>query len=327
MTKQTLHTGKSNGLDLDYLKMAIELVSTDDVLRAIQMRGPLMPLDVRKFLGKGDSITIGATLSQLTASGKVKVTNLKRGGSPFYYILGQEPKIENLYNNLKEKDQRTFHLLKEKKILRDKTQDPLVRVSLREIKDFSKMFNVTVNNEQETFWRYYLISEQEAIRILKEKYAPKKPAMSEESKLIKKKTEVLKQKELKPKREKQEREEQKSLDPKYEEPNIFETVDDDFLSTLKKFFDKNEIEVKEAKMIRKGSEYDFVIEMRTPIGTAEYFCKAKSKKKCNDGDLSTAYIQGQSRRIPTVFITTGEVTKKARENMKTSYKGMLLKKI
>jgi len=310
--------------------MAIELVSTDDVLRAIQMRGPLMPLDVRKFLGKGDSITIGATLSQLTASGKVKVTNLKRGGSPFYYVLGQEPKIENLYNNLKEKDQRTFHLLKEKKILRDKTQDPLIRVSLREIKDFSRMFNVTVNNEQETFWRYYLISEQEAIRILKEQYAPKKqavPEKKEESKPVEKKTEVSKPRESKPKREKQEREEQKSLDPKYEEPNIFETVDDDFLSTLKKFFDKNEIEVKEARIIRKGSEYDFVIEMKTPMGTAEYFCKAKSKKKCNDGDLSTAYLQGQSRRTPTVFITTGEVNKKARENMKTRYKGMLLKEI
>lgn len=325
--KLTLPIGKSDGLDLKYLKMAIELVSTDDVLRAIQIRGPLMPLDVRKVLGKGDSITIGATLSQLTASGKVKVTHLKRGGSPFYYLPGQESKLEGLYNNLNEKDQRTFHLLKEKKILRDKTQEPLIRVSLREIKDFSRIFTVTVNNEPETFWRYYLISEQEAIQILKEQYAPKKPAMKEERKIQETKKEIPKEEKPKPKKPKQEKEEQKSLDHEYEEPNIFETIEDDFLSTLKKFFDKNEIEVKEAKLVRKGSEYDFVIEMKTPMGTAEYFCKAKSKKKCNDGDLSIAYLQGQSRRIPTVFITTGEVNKKARENMKTNYKGMLLKEI
>jgi len=43
--------------------------------------------------------------------------------------------------------------------------------------------------------------------------------------------------------------------------------------------------------------------------------------------LSSAYLQGQIRRIPTVFITTGEVTKKAKEKIRTDYKGMIIKEI
>lgn len=328
--------------------MSIEIVSAEDALKAVQNRGPLLPMDVRKYLGRGDSITIGAALSTLFREKKVLTTNVKKGGSPFYYVPGQESRLEFVSNNLNEKDKQTYDFLKEKKVLRDKSQEPLTRVSLRQIKDYAKSFQVTVNNEQEIFWRYYLISEKEAFQILRDRYAPKKEEVvipnehknkskDQEKEVQKEKSEPKKEVHVKKEEKKEktktelknkteESEEQKTIQETDEE-NIFETVEDDFLDQIKKFFDDNNIKVKEAELIRKKSEYNFVIMMSTPMGRAEYFCKAKSKKKSNDGDLSTAYVQGQTRRIPTVYLTTGEVAKKAKEKISKEYKGMLIKEI
>lgn len=357
---QTLLTGKLDGQD--HKKMSMEIVTPDEVLGVVKMHGPLLPLDVRKYLKKGDSITIGATLSQLSASKRVKLTNVKRGGSPYYYVDGQESKLVGISDNLNEKDKRAFDLLQDKKVLREKVQDPLTRVCLQQIKDYSRSFTVNVNGVEEKFWRYYLINEQEAIQILRNQFSTKKEetAVEQSTKISQqpvrqhevelrpasKTTDVLQsdreQKKAEPKIEEKQIEKPKvselqkatsqATEQKHEEQSslsqeILPEIKDDFLDKLKKFFKNHDINVIDAKLIRKGSEYDFIIEMKTPVGQAEYYCKAKSKKKCADGDLSQAYLQGQTRRIPTVFITTGEVTKKAKEKLKTDYKGMMLKEI
>ena len=67
--------------------------------------------------------------------------------------------------------------------------------------------------------------------------------------------------------------------------------------------------------------------MPTAVGNVDYFCKAKNKKKCNDGDLSSAYLKGQAKKMPVLFITTGEVTKKAENMLENEFKGMILKQI
>lgn len=338
-------------------KTMMELVDSDELLGTVKMHGPLVPIDVRRILKKGDSITIGAGLSQLVHGKHVLVTNVKRGGSPFYYTPGTESRLDSIADNLNGKDKQTYDMLKSQKVMRDSAQDPLTRVSLREIKDFSRSFTITVNGEKETFWRYFLVDEPEAIRILRERYAPRKeeikvpPEMEkkieqqtqqmqkpieqekvEQPKHIQKEEKIQEQKQ-KPKqsaikKETNTHEKQKSLTEEYEEKeDIFQTVEDEFLDKIKKFFDNNDVTVKDAELIRKGSEYNFIIEMNTPMGNAEYFCKAKSKKKSGDGDLSQAYLQGQTRRVPTVYLTTGEVTKKAKEKTSTDYKGMLIKEL
>ena len=300
---------------------AIELVDSDKVLEVVKFHGPLQPLDVRKVIGRGDSIVIGAELSSLASRGHVKVTTVKRGGSPFYYVPGTESKLERVAEFLNEKDIRAYNFLKEKKILRDKSQEPLTRVSLRSIKDYSKQLVVKVNGENEIFWRYFLISENDAIAAIKNAFKPKT-----ETKPSPTPVQAPKPTEKKPVIQ----ESQKSIvdvEHSQQTNELFEQSEDKFLKSIQKFFDEKGIRVKEAKLIRKGSDYEFIIEMQTSVGPAEYYCKAKGKKKCSDGDLSTAYLQGQTRRIPVVFITTGEVAKKAKEKTKTDYKGMLIKEI
>jgi len=79
------------------------------------------------------------------------------------------------------------------------------------------------------------------------------------------------------------------------------------------------IEIIEKKVIRKNTEIDLMIKIPTPVGKMKYFCKAKSKKRVSDGDLSSAYILGESRKLPVLFVINGKLTKKA-ETMMSEFK-------
>jgi len=339
----------------------MELVSEEQVLNAVKSNGPVIPMDIRQIIKAGDSITIGATLSTLSDRGLVLITHIKRGGSPFYYIKGQEEKLAELSKFLNEKDRKTFDTLKEKKIIKDSDGDPLTRISLRNMPDFAKSMAVEIGNEQEIFWKWYTLSEEEANSLInsesikKEKRNEEKneetKSLKHEEKNEEAKEEKKEQKELseqkqesvsesseihKDKKTKKEEQEPKSEFLEVNEGvqqklgdnhEIISRFNDSFISKIGAFLSESKIYVKEAKQLKKGVEYDLVLGIPTPVGSVEYFCKAKSKKKCNEGDLSSAYIQGQNMRLPVLFLTTGEVVKKAKEKLRNDFKGMIVKEL
>lgn len=383
--------------------MFVDLVDSEDVLKAVRTRGPMIPMDIRKFLGKGDSITIGAALSTLSSKNLVYATSVRMGSSSFYYVRGQENKLELLNKYLNDKDKRVFELLRQEKVLKDSNQEPLVRVSLRNIPDFAKKVELSYNGEVIVFWRWFLVREEDAIKLIRGEIQ-KKDLSSNPSPFASSNQfqadqtqqgqyhqhQNASQSQIQAQTNNQTRSDQQSDDqniqhhsqnqtgssnqknfqesaPKTsttdsgsgvksqnvsaqqtprsggqasvsaekvsvsdEQKTISEDIpdfDDAFFRQLKSFFNKNNINLKQAVMIRKNSDYEFVVELNTPFGATEYFCKAKSKKKCNEGDLSSAYLQGQNKRMPTVFITTGEITKKAKAKAKDEYKGLLVKEL
>ncbi|MBN1386775.1 hypothetical protein JW968_07460 [Candidatus Woesearchaeota archaeon] len=108
-------------------------------------------------------------------------------------------------------------------------------------------------------------------------------------------------------------------------PVDMEGIDDEFFQRINAFFKSNNIHILSHEILRRGSDIEFIIRVPSVIGQIEYFCKAKNKKKSNDGDLSSAYIQGQSKKLPTLYITTGEVTKKAESMLEKDFRGMIMK--
>ena len=70
-----------------------------------------------------------------------------------------------------------------------------------------------------------------------------------------------------------------------------------------------------------------IIEIPSPVGNLKYCWKAKDKRIINDGDLSTIYIQAQSKKLPVLYLTTGELTKKANEMLEIEFKGFKVRKI
>ena len=301
------------------------------ILQLIRMRGPLLPIHITKEIG-WDTILIGAALSDLSRKGHIKISNTKIGGSPVYYVSGQEYKLQNLYKYLHEKEQKAFDKLKENKVLRDIELEPVIRVALRNIKDFAKPLEVTLNENREIFWKWYLIDNKEAeqlIRLILKKYVPTKEPTKEEEKEPKR--EIIEQKQEGRKGEKQKKLEgiKEELEEEQKEEKDKQEIEEKspFLNKIKRFFEKNNIEILEQNIVRKTSDAEFIIRVPSAIGSVRYFCKARSKKKFNDSDLSNVYVQGETKKLPVLFLITGELTKKAESMLDEQFKNINVKSI
>lgn len=133
----------------------MELIK-QEVLDFIKFNGPVLPFQVAKKIEK-NLILAGALLSDLISDKLVKISRAKIGGSPVYYVSGQEEKLEKLYEYLPGKEKEAFNLLKEKRVLKDKEVPAGIRVALRSIRDFAFPFKYS----DEIYWRWYLLPEQE----------------------------------------------------------------------------------------------------------------------------------------------------------------------
>ncbi|HLC98748.1 MAG TPA: hypothetical protein VJC00_01955 [Candidatus Nanoarchaeia archaeon] len=318
----------------------------------IRMRGPVIPSQINKELSV-DVLTGSAILSELVDNGQLKLSSVKVGSSPVYYIPGQEARLQQFSNHLNAKDKETYDMLRQSRVLRDKALEPLRRVSLRQMKDFAKPLNVKVGNEDIIFWKWYLLSNDEAASLIKTMIpdlAPKEPKTKQEApvqkpaesraeeRIIEKKQEISKEKiqEKKPevktevRKEKQEKLETETKKEKPMQKEVQEEADapkDKFFRKVKKYFDDNGIKIVDYKIIRKESDIDFTVNIQSSVGSLAYFCKAKNKKKFNDGDVSSVFIEGQRKKLPVLFLVTGELTKKAKEVLDSEFKNMYVKRI
>jgi len=289
----------------------------EQVLAFLKAKGPTIPVKIKQALGGDNLFIIGAILSDLVAEGKVKVTHLKLGGTPFYYLPGQEQRLITLRQYLNSKDQTTFDLLKKEKILRDRDLSPLLRVSLRNIKDFAKPLEVQVNEIKELFWKWFLVSQEEAVQIIKEKYFGKKKESREKSES---KEEVRGEKKDKLEREEKNNRkeinivENKSLKEFIPQKNFLplelNKLPDSNRVKLETFLLRNNIEVHNVTSISKNN-FEAVVYVPTPLTKIKFYLVAKFKKKCSAQDLNQALDKSKVLGLPLIFLTTGSFSKNA----------------
>jgi len=372
------------------------VVEPEQIITIIRNNGPLLPAKLAKSIGT-DILIASAHLAYLVDSKKVLISKIKVGGSPVYYIDGQQERLQEFSSNLNEKDQKTLHILKSKKILRDDQQEPLTRLSLRIIKDFAIPLQVTAKGQKILFWKWYLISNKDAEGLIRNELEPKQEEklelptekrMQENSmeKATEKQETALKEEKKKFQQERKEREKKlqeeiflmekkkkeetliakKRLEEKnkleeernrleeekrkieQERKQMRETIEEDLLEEIKKseqtaekpkpedpflsqiqghFAEKN-IQIIESKIIRKNAEIDLILKIPSAVGNLEFYCKSKNKKSISDADVSSAIVQGQLKKLPTLLLTTGELSKKAKELLNTElHKSITIKRI
>lgn len=307
------------------------------ILAFMKEKGPILPAALAKHL-KMDLLFSSAHLAEMTETGKLKSSWLKIGGSPLYYIPGQEELLENFWENLGEKDKRAFQLLKQEKLVRENDLDPLSRVAIKGMKDFSIPVIVTQDGIQEQYWKFHSVSNDEVQHILKSRFEPasekktegkspieklEKPRQKTESKIEQKKE--SKKEEQKPlvaeeiAKEASKEKQQHQKKEKKEKPKISDTFALDVLT----FFEKNNIAIREHTILKKDTEIDYIIQIPSIVGNLEYYCKAKNKKKISDSDISGAYVAGQMKKLPVILLIAGEPSKKAMEVL-SSLKSIVL---
>lgn len=295
--------------------------TNERILALVKEKGPLLPVQVSKEINDTILMT-SARLSELLSNKQIKISHVKVGGSPLYYFQGQENKLQDYSNNLVEKEKEAYELLKKNKILKDVIQDPSIRVALRQIRDFAVPLQVNYQNTIEIFWKWYLLDNDESQLLIKNTLSKLETKIKD--KTIEDVTKTEPQKELNQETQKKlpkETEKEITKKPKQTFPKI------SFLTVIEIFFNKNKLDVLETNLIKKNSEIDFVVELQTSIGNVKYFCKSKNKKKISEGDIGSALVQAQSKNLPLLFLTKGDLTKKAKEMLGNEFKNIVFKKI
>ncbi len=325
------------------------MIDKNQVFELVQAKGYVVPSDlIRQF--HVDTFIMGAVLSDLVHDKKLAVSTVKIGGSPVYYPPEQKQKLVELFRYLNEKDRGTFSLLQEQKVLLDEAQTPLLRVSLRTIKDYAKPIEVTANGVTHLFWKWYLATDEEVHGLLKnllvplhavKSVQPIPPIISPPAPLVQAVSEPiappLEKKKIKksaPKQELQKPEASKqetlqelapaSFLPSTQPQQLLSKqlpLDDPFAQDVAQFFAKKGMRLSDFTLLKKG-EIDCLVEIPSPIGSILYFCKAKNKKKCSEGEVATAFVAAQLKKLPAMLLTPGELPKKVQQKVATEYPNM-----
>jgi len=271
-----------------------------NILSILKQRGPSLPVHI----AKETSLSIlfaSAFLSELLSERKIKISNMRVGSSPIYYILGQENQLENFSLHLNNKEKEAFTILRNKKILKDIEQEPAIRVALRSIKDFAIPFK----EGEEIFWRYFITEQPEpkAKEIAKietpKKQEPKKEIPKEINSHIIKKVDIFD----KPKKKSAQKEKSEFVV--------------EIINSLK----ESDIELIQEREFKKR-EFMGVGKIKTNIGSMEILIMAKDKKTITENDLTVSIQKSQTEKKIILFISPGKLDKKATELLQ-EYKNIL----
>ena len=285
-------------------------MTKNQILDIVKKTGPVLPSQISAEI-KTSILFASAMLSELVDKGEVQISVLKIGSSPLYYLRGQEEKLEEYLEKLNGKHQTAATLLKKKRVLQDNKLEPAIRVALREIGDFAKPVEVTVHNQNIQFWRWYALDNvetEEVIRTLlnlEQKQSSQKQQEQQPSQQVKhEKTTVSNDKKVTI---------PTTMSKNYttEKQTTKRSILDHFLDTIITYFQQESIIIIERVNQKKNQQQELIISVPGKLGATQYYCLAKNKKIITESDLSTAFTQGQLRKLPALFLTTGVLNKKA----------------
>jgi hypothetical protein len=274
----------------------------EKIINIIKESGPSYPGKISKET-EISPLFAAAFLAELVSERKLKISNMKIGSSPIYFLIGQENNLENFIEHLNHKEKEAFSLLKDFQVLEDSQQTPAIRVALRKIKDFAKPLNVKINEESKLFWKFFSTPEIETkskIQNLLNKKAPKNLNELQKSK------EILNLPEKIP--EKTE-EKKKPTVKKISKP---EKTGPEFSELVKDYLLAKDIEIME-ELISKKKEFVSKVRIDTLFGKQEFLLTAKDKKKINTNDLTISLQNSQTEKMPSLILSPGELDKKAKE--------------
>ncbi len=262
----------------------------EKMISILKEKGPSLPVHIAN--GTGLSILFAsAFLSELLSEKKLEISNMKVGSSPLYYLPEQKHLLESFSHHLGSKEKEAFSLLKEKKTLRDREQEPAIRVALRSIKDFA----LPITENGEWYWKYFNAPEKEI-----QKEIP-------EEKIIEQVLETQKEE------TKQEEQEEKKSEEKKEELDIFDKPSGKELSEIiLDFLENNKIKLIEETESKKR-EFLGIGRIETDLGEMELLIIGKDKKKISEKDLEKVLELGIERKKVVLFLCTGEIDKKAKD--------------
>jgi len=255
------------------------------IIFILRKNGPSLPVHIAREI-ESSTLFTSAFLSELASEKRIKISHMKVGNSPLYYLLGQEQLLEKFSHYLKSKEKEAFELLKEKKFIKDSEQDPAIRVALREIKDFAVPFK----KDEEIIWRFFPVSEEE----FEAKKKEIKPTIRREEK-------ELGIFDTSRKRERIKRTQKKKISKTSQKER-------NFFNKVKKFLAEKSIRLIDIISFSKNE-----IVLRVKDIEREKIVVAYNKKRISDGDIIKAAKKSAEFNLPYMILSLGEPLKKVHE--------------
>ena len=269
------------------------------IITVLKQKGPSVANSISKTL-ELPTILTSAILSEMASDKLVKISFLKIGGSPLYYLPGQELVLENFISHLEAKEREAFAKLKGIGLLMDSELEPAIRVALRNMKDYAIPLKVHIDDEDKIIWKYYMLNNLDAEVKLNELFDKKEE--KKEVKELKKPVEKEAKKEAKEEKKevKEEKVEKKAKEKK---------VKTDMKGLTEKWLQKVNGELK-GELLVKNKEASFIISTHSSLGKLNFLLIVKDKKTVSEADLAMAYKEGMGQKLPVIVLFKGKPSKK-----------------
>ncbi|MDI3473912.1 MAG: hypothetical protein PWR30_235 [Candidatus Woesearchaeota archaeon] len=284
--------------------------SKDKIIEYIRKNGPSQPIKVAKELGV-DSIIASALMANLASKKLLNISHMKVGGSPLYYLKGQERDLQKFSEKLPSMEKEAFELIKNRLVIRDDELEPSMRVAMSHIPDFAKPITVMLKDSQEIkFWKWYLLSNDQTSEIIKNRYFKEEREERQDNE----KDEDRKQKVLESFGEKAkestkstETEEKEGLknDEEKNERIVFDGVPKD----IKEELEKRRLVIEKIAM-SKGKDSEIIAHI-DGFQRQKIFVYITRKKRINEKDIAIAHLKSELAKALLIIMHKGEFTKDA----------------
>jgi len=295
------------------------------IVNILKISGPSLPVHISKATGVSP-LFAGAYLSELYGRGIVKISKLKVGNSPLYFLDGQDAQLERFISYLPEKEREACVLLMKQGLLNDKEQEPAIRVALRNIKDFA----IPLNRNNNLVWRYMtykenqipyvpqydekkIVQEPEKSIEVEKKEDYKKQAVQERAE-AKIKPHIISSEELKKQAEKLiektlvQEEEPKEIKQK---PIKKKKQEEIFLERIKEYLIRKQVEIEK---IEKNDKKQVVAVVS--INKEKHLLIAYNKRRFDETDLLKAYKKYSHLNLDLYLVAKNDVSPKTKETIR-----------
>lgn len=306
------------------------------IISFIRNHGSVLPVQIAKHLNT-NILFASAMLSELVSARTLKISHTSIGGSPLYFLPGQEASMDfRLSMSLNGKEKEAYNLLKEKKVLRENSLEPWQRVAVKNLKDFAFLISVKENEAVENFWKYHLITDEEAKQIIEkimEEITDSRQEIQDISDRKMVQQQILERPALNANQEQPKVETlqtQLVKETKIYKPRakVKKDVKDDFgfYEKVIKYMKDNDAEILKEEIIKKNKEFNFVVNINSGFGKFRYLIKAKNKPSITESDVSMAFSDGQIKKLPVIFLVNGKINKKSSLLIEQKMQGQLILK-
>lgn len=320
------------------------------VVESIKKDGPSLPSGISKQVELSLLFT-SALLSEMVADKTLKLSYLKIGGSPLYYLPGQEEALERFITHLNSQEKESFEILKERRIVSEDVLSPVNRVAMRAVKDFAYPLTVNIEGKERSFWRLYSVPLDEAKEKIQEiidiekngfkKTEKKEQKIESTEQKTEQKQETSAEKKPRKIREKKEKIiDNSGINPELKIESNIQTnqssqiqapINQQSATTISKPIKINKkleeikdnvkiwLRSKHIEIIQENEDEDapFVVSTPSTVGNLKLLIVFSDKKKISEADVSIAYQKGVNYKMPVLFVIKGELNKKAQEYLGT----------